>query len=377
MIYLDYNATTPCDESVLAAMLPYFTTKYGNAAATTYPLAWQADEAVKIARKQVAALVGAAESEIIFTSGATESINLALKGLYDLYLASRPTETFHIITCKTEHSAVLDTCKYLATKGAHITYLDVDAAGRIVLEDLKNAIQENTIMIAIMMANNETGVLQDIAGIHEIATERKIVFFSDTTQAVGKIPCDFRALGIDMACISAHKIYGPKGVGALYLSRKQPRVRVMAQQHGGGHENGMRSGTLNVPGIVGLGKACALSVTNMNDITAISKKRDKLQSGLMQIAGAKVNGSVEERLPNVLNIGFKGLSAQHLIPKISQSLALSIGSACNAADKKPSHVLAAMGLSEDYLHGSLRLSIGWDTSDADIETTIAILTNNI
>ncbi|MBX9448971.1 MAG: cysteine desulfurase [Taibaiella sp.] len=377
MIYLDYNATTPCDSRVVEEMLPYFSEKFGNPASTTYPLAWQADEAVKRARSRVATLVGADPGELIFTSGATEAINLALKGWVQLYQSARPGDQLHVITSKIEHAAVLDTCRSLESKGLQVTYLDVTRDGKIDLGELKASIRKQTILIAIMMANNETGVIQDVGAISAIAKEHKVVFFSDTTQAVGKIPCRFRDSGIDMACISAHKLYGPKGVGVLYISRQNPRIRLHPQLHGGGHEQEMRSGTLNVPGIVGLGKACELAVEPGQEMEQVRILRDELELGLKDIAGLMINGEHSERLPNVSNVGFKDIHAGQLIRLINNDLAISIGSACNAADSKPSHVLKAMGVDEAYLYGSVRFSLGKPTNREEIQTTISLIKNNI
>ncbi|HEY8896829.1 MAG TPA: aminotransferase class V-fold PLP-dependent enzyme, partial [Niastella sp.] len=300
-IYLDHNATTPCDPQVMEVMLPYFTEQFGNAASRSHSFGWQAEEAVDYAREQVARLIGADPKEIIFTSGATEGDNLALKGVFEMYAGKGN----HIITCVTEHKAVLDTCKHIEKLGGEVTYLPVNKEGLIDLQQLEAAITPRTILIAIMYANNETGTIQPIKEIGAIAKKHNVIFFTDATQAVGKIPVDVIKDNIDLLACSAHKIYGPKGVGALYVRRKNPRVKLTAQMDGGGHERGMRSGTLNVPGIAGFGKACDICRVQMEEDTLrMSHLRDKLESALLQLEATYINGSPEHRLPHVANMSF-------------------------------------------------------------------------
>jgi cysteine desulfurase len=298
-IYLDHNATTPCDPRVVEAMIPYFTNNFGNAASRNHPFGWQAEEAVDYAREQVAKLVGADPKEIIFTSGATEADNLAIKGVFEMY-ASKGN---HIITCNIEHKAVLDTCKHIEKEGGEVTYLKVNADGLIDMQELEAAIRPTTILIAIMYANNEIGTVMPMKEISALAKKKGILVFSDATQAVGKIPVDVNKGGIDLMAFTAHKMYGPKGVGALYVRRKNPRVKVTAQMDGGGHERGMRSGTLNVPGIVGFGKACEICMNEMeSEAKRLSALRDKLETALMKIEEAYINGSTQHRLPHVTNM---------------------------------------------------------------------------
>src|SRR5687768_15598696 len=300
-VYLDNSATTPCDPRVVEAMIPYFTEKFGNAASRSHTFGWVAEEAVDYAREQVATIIGAEPKEIIFTSGATEGDNLALKGVFDMYARKGN----HIITAVTEHKAVLDTCRHIEKMGGEITYLQVKADGRIDLTELEAAIRPNTILIAIMYANNETGTVNPVQEISTIARKHGVLFFTDATQAVGKIPVDVNKDGIDLLTFSAHKMYGPKGVGALYVRRKNPRVKITAQIDGGGHERGMRSGTLNVPGIVGFGKACEIAMKEMEqDTVRIKKLRDKLENALLRIEEVRLNGDKEQRLPHVSNISF-------------------------------------------------------------------------
>ncbi|MBK7231783.1 MAG: IscS subfamily cysteine desulfurase [Saprospiraceae bacterium] len=367
-VYLDNNATTPCDPRVIDAMLPYFFEHFGNAASRSHPFGWEAEDAVDKARAQVADLIGADEKEIIFTSGATESDNLAIKGVFEMY--SRKGN--HIITLKTEHKAVLDTCKVLEKKGAQVTYLDVKEDGLIDLVALENAIQKNTILVSVMWANNETGVIQPMKEIGEICAKHGVLFMSDGTQAVGKIPVNPREYGIHLMAFTAHKMYGPKGVGALYVSRKEPRVKVTAQMDGGGHERGMRSGTLNVPGIVGFGKAAALAKAEMQeDALRLSKLRDKLEAGFKNaLEEVYVNGNTEHRMPHVTNISFKHVEGEGLMMTFNQDIALSSGSACTSASLEPSYVLVALGLGDDLAHSSLRFSLGRFTSEEDIDFTL-------
>jgi cysteine desulfurase len=366
-VYLDHNATTPCDPRVVEAMIPYFTESFGNAASRNHPFGWQAEEAVDYAREQVAKLIGADPKEIIFTSGATEADNLAIKGVFEMY-ASKGN---HIITCNIEHKAVLDTCKHLEKEGAEITYLQVKPNGLIDLAELEAAIKPTTILIAIMYANNEIGTIMPMRQIGEIARKHGVLTFSDATQAVGKVPVDVNADKIDLLAMTAHKMYGPKGVGALYVRRKNPRVKVTAQMDGGGHERGMRSGTLNVPGIVGFGKACELAKNEMQqDAERLSKLRDKLENALLKLEEAYVNGDKEHRLPHVSNISFKYVEGEGLLMGFNKNIALSSGSACTSASLEPSYVLKGLGLGDDLAHSSLRFGLGRYTTEEQIDYTI-------
>lgn len=373
-IYLDHNATTPCDPRVVEAMLPYFSEHYGNAASRNHPFGWVAEEAVDYAREQVAKLIGADPKEIIFTSGATESDNLAIKGVFDMYA----TKGNHIITVTTEHKAVLDTCKHIEKQGGEVTYLPVNPEGLIDLKELEAAIKPTTILIAIMYANNETGVVQPIREISAIARKHGVLFFTDATQAVGKVPVDVNKDGIDLLAMSAHKMYGPKGIGALYVRRKNPRVKVTAQMDGGGHERGMRSGTLNVTGIVGFGKACEIAMQEMEaDAARIQVLRDKLENALMQLEEAYVNGSREHRLPQVTNISFKYVEGEGLMMGFNKNIALSSGSACTSASLEPSYVLKALGLGDDLAHSSLRFGLGRFTTEEQIDYTIKAVSETV
>ncbi len=362
------------DPRVLEAMIPYFTEHFGNAASRNHPFGWEAEEAVDYAREQVAKLIGADPKEIIFTSGATEGDNLGIKGVYEMY-ASKGN---HIITCTTEHKAVLDTCKHIEHLGGEVTYLPVAANGLIDLTALEAAIKPTTILIAIMYANNEIGVVQPVKEISAIAKKHGVLFFSDAVQAVGKIPVDVNADGIDIMAFTAHKMYGPKGIGALYVRRKNPRVKVTAQMDGGGHERGMRSGTLNVPGIVGFGKACELARLEMAaDAERLSKLRDKLEAALTQIDESYVNGSTEHRLPHVANISFKYVEGEGLMMGFNKTIALSSGSACTSASLEPSYVLKALGLGDDLAHSSLRFGLGRFTTEEQIDYTIKAVTDTV
>ncbi len=373
-VYLDNNATTPVDARVLEAMLPFFTQHFGNAASRTHAYGWAAKEAVDIAREQVAALIEAEPTEIIFTSGATESCNLAIKGVFEAYAAKGN----HIITASTEHKAVLDTCKHLEKLGAEVTCLPVDKFGLINLQQLEEAIQPTTILIAVMYANNELGAIQPIKQIANIAKSRGIVFFCDATQAVGKIPVNVVEDGIDLLALSAHKLYGPKGVGALYVRRKNPRIKIIAQVDGGGHEKNMRSGTLNVPGIVGLGKACEISQHEMPaEAIRIKQLRDTLEEAMLATGNAQVNGHRVQRLHNITNISFKYTDSESLMISLGKYLAVSSGSACTSASIEPSYVLKAIGLSDELAHGSLRFGIGRFTTMEEIDYAVEKLTNAI
>ena len=373
-IYLDHNATTPMDPRVLEAMLPYFVENFGNAASRNHSFGWQAEEAVDYAREQIAQLIGADPKEIIFTSGATEGDNLGIKGVYEMY-ASKGN---HIITCTTEHKAVLDTCKHLEKLGAEVTYLEVQPDGLIDLKQLEAAMKPTTILVAIMYANNEIGVIQPVKEIGAIAKKHGALFFTDAVQAVGKIPVDVIADGIDIMSFTAHKMYGPKGVGALYVRRKNPRVKVTAQIDGGGHERGMRSGTLNVPGIVGFGKAAEIARTDMaGDTERISKLRDKLENALKVIDETYVNGNPAHRLPHVSNISFKYVEGEGLLMGFNKDIALSSGSACTSASLEPSYVLKALGLGDDLAHSSLRFGLGRYTTEEQIDFTIKAVTDTV
>lgn len=373
-IYLDNNATTPCDPRVVETMLPYFSQHFGNAASRNHSFGWVAEEAVDYAREQVARLIGADPKEIIFTSGATEADNLAIKGVYEMY-ASRGN---HIITTTIEHKAVLDTCKHLEKQGAEVTYLEVDDKGMLDLAELEKAITPKTILIAVMYANNEIGTINPMREISAIARKHGVLLMTDGVQAVGKIPVDVNKDGIDLMAFTAHKMYGPKGVGALYVRRKNPRVKVTAQIDGGGHERGMRSGTLNVPGIVGFGKACELCMNDMEtDTQRIVKLRDKLQNELLKIEESYLNGHQDNRLPHVCNISFKHVEGEGLLMGINKHIALSSGSACTSASLEPSYVLKALGLGDDLAHSSLRFGLSRFTTEEEIDFTIKAVTDTV
>ena len=365
-IYLDNNSTTPMDPRVLESMLPFFNEKFGNAASRNHSFGWNAEKAVDNAREQVAHLIGSTFKEIIFTSGATEANNLAIKGAYEMY----GSQGNHIITVTTEHKAVLDACKKAEKMGAEVTYLSPNEDGLINLDELEAAITDKTILITIMYGNNEIGVLQDIKAISAIAKKNGILFHTDATQAVGKIPVDVLADGIDLMSFTAHKMYGPKGVGALYVRRKNPRVKVTSQMDGGGHERGMRSGTLNVPGIVGFGKACELCEQEMDsEATRLSALRDKLEKELLTIEEAYVNGNPAHRLPHVANISFKFVEGEGLMMG-TKDIAVSSGSACTSASLEPSYVLKSLGLDDELAHSSLRFGLGRFTTDEEIDFAI-------
>jgi cysteine desulfurase len=374
-IYLDNSATTPCDPRVVEAMIPYFTTHFGNAASRNHPFGWEAEEGVDYAREQVGKLIGAEDKEIIFTSGATESINLALKGAFEMYAKKGN----HIITLKTEHKAVLDTCKHIEKMGGEVTYLDVKYDATVDLAELEAAIKPNTIMICVMWANNETGVIQDVQAIGDMCARHGVLFMSDITQAAGKVPIDVKKVGIHLAAFTAHKMYGPKGVGALYVNRIKPRVKVVAQMDGGGHERGMRSGTMNVPGIVGFGKAAEICMQDMEkDAARLSKLRDRLQTAFLGLLEeVTINGNPNSRLPHVTNMSFKHVEGEGLMMTFNQEIGLSSGSACTSASLEPSYVLVAMGLGDDLAHSSLRFSLGRFTTDEDIDYTIQAISQGV
>jgi cysteine desulfurase len=363
-IYMDNHATSPLDPRVLEAMLPYFTGKFGNAASRNHSFGWEAEQAVENAREQIAKLIGASAREIIFTSGATESDNLAIKGIAEMY----KERGNHIITQVTEHKAVLDTCKRLEKYGYRVTYLPVKADGLIDMEDLLRAIDDKTILVSIMTANNEIGVIQPVEEIGKLCHEKGIIFHSDAVQALGKIPFDVNAMNIDVASLTAHKLYGPKGVGALYVRRRNPRVQISAQIDGGGHERGMRSGTLNVPGIVGFGKACEIAQEEMAAESARLKGmrdhlRKKLESALDYV---EVNGSWDHRLPGNLNMSFVYVEGESLLMGIND-VAVSSGSACTSATLEPSYVLKALGLGDDVAHSSIRFGLGRFNTQAEVD----------
>lgn len=365
-LYFDNNATTPMDPRVLEAMLPYFTEKFGNSASRNHAFGWAAEEGVDYAREQVAQLIGANEKEIIFTSGATEGDNLGIKGVFEMY----QDKGNHIITCVTEHKAVLDTCKHLEKLGAQVTYLPVKEDGLLDLALLEAAMTPQTILVCIMYGNNEIGVIQPVKEIAAIAHKHGALFMTDATQTVGKIPVNVDADGIDLMAFTAHKMYGPKGVGALYVRRKNPRVKVTAQLDGGGHERGMRSGTLNVAGIVGFGKACEICRLEMDkDAKRLSALRDKLQSSLTVLEESYVNGNVANRLPHTANISFKYVEGEGLMMAM-KDLAVSSGSACTSASLEPSYVLKSLGLSDDLAHSSIRFGLGRFTTDEEVDFAI-------
>ena len=371
VLYFDYNATTPVDPGVLETMLPWFSEKFGNAASSSHSYGWEAAEAVSIAREQTAQIIGAGKEEIIFTSGATESINLAIKGVTESY-----TKGKHIITCATEHKAVLDTCASLEKKGFSITYLPVDCKGAVDLNLLQQSIISSTILIALMYANNETGLIHPVKEIGRIAKDRKILFFCDATQAVGKIPVNVLQDEIDLMAFSSHKLYGPKGVGALYVRRKNPRVTIKAQIDGGGHERGLRSGTLNVPGVVGFGKACSIAGIEMKDREAkLTELRNRLESAILSLGCVTVNGDNLHRLPNTSNLCFSQLHGPGLLSALSKTMAVSGGSACTSASPYPSHVLKAMGFSDADSKNSVRFSLGVFNTKEEIDFAVSEIKN--
>jgi len=373
-VYLDHNATTPCDPRVLEAMLPYFIENFGNAASRNHAYGWQAEEAVAHGREQVSKLLGAESQEIIFTSGATESDNLALKGVFESYAGKGN----HIITCNIEHRAVLDPCRHLEKLGAEVTYLKVKNDGLIDLDELQQSFKPTTILVAIMYANNEIGTVMPLKEISAIAKKKGALVFTDATQAVGKIPVNVNEDGIDLMAFNAHKIYGPKGVGALYVRRKNPRVKLAAQMDGGGHERGVRSGTLNVPGIVGFGQACEICMDEMKgDAKRTGSLRDKLEAALLHLEGTCVNGNKQYRLPHVTNISFKYAESEGLMAAFHKDIAVSSGSACMSASLEPSYVLKALGLEDDMARSSLRFSLGRYTTDDEIDFTIGKVTNTV
>jgi len=361
LIYLDNNATTP-------------TQNFGNAASRNHPFGWVAEKGVDTARQHIADLIEVDSREIIFTSGATEADNLAIKGVFEMYARKGN----HIITLKTEHKAVLDSCKKVEKMGGEVTYLDVDREGLVDLKELEAAITDKTILISIMYANNETGVIQPMKEIAEICNRKGVLFMSDATQAVGKIPVNPKEIGIHLMAFTAHKMYGPKGVGCLYVSRKNPRVKVTAQVDGGGHERGMRSGTLNVPGIVGFGEAARLAKLEMADeAIRLSKMRDRLEAEFMKIEEVYLNGSKANRMPHVTNLSFKHVEGEGLMMTFNQNIGVSSGSACTSASLEPSYVLIALGLGDDLAHSSLRLSLGRFNTEEDIDAAIKQISEGV
>jgi cysteine desulfurase len=371
-IYMDYHATTPVDPRVLDAMLPYFTEHFGNSASRNHAFGWAAEEAVENARKQVADLIGAHPKEIIFTSGATESNNLAIKGAAEMYREKGN----HVITCVIEHKAVIDTCKKLEKQGGRVTYLPVQKDGRISLDELRAAITDKTILISVMTANNEIGVMQPVAEIGAIAKEKGILFHTDAVQAAGKVPFDVNQVKTDLASLSAHKMYGPKGIGALYVRRRNPRVLLAEQISGGGHERGMRSGTLNVPGIVGIGKAAEICKAEMaTEAERLRKLRDRLDKKFHEnLDEIYINGSMEHRLPHNLNISFAYVEGESLLMGIND-VAVSSGSACTSASLEPSYVLKALGAGDDLAHSSIRFGLGRWSTEEEVDYVVEKLTN--
>jgi cysteine desulfurase len=374
-IYMDYHATTPCDPRVVETMLPYFTEKFGNAASRSHTFGWTAEEAVSISREKIAAFIGARNpKEIVFTSGATESDNLALKGVAEFY----KDKGNHIITTVIEHKAVLDTCKRLEKEGYQVTYLNVDKEGRVDPDDVKKALTDKTILVSVMFANNEVGSVQPIAEIGKLTREKGVLFHSDAVQGLGKVPFDVESMNVDLVSITAHKMYGPKGVGALYVRRSKPRVRLTALMDGGGHEFGMRSGTLNVPGIVGFGKAAEImKAEGIEESKRILALRERLRARLWKnLDSIQLNGSLEHRLPGNLNVSFAFVEGEALIMAI-KDVAVSSGSACTSASLEPSYVLHAMGIGDDLAHSSIRFGLGRFTTEEEVDYVIDLVTTKV
>lgn len=363
-IYLDYQATTPVDKRVLDAMLPFFTEAYGNASSRSHAFGWKAEEAVDTARAQIASVMNASEKEIVFTSGSTEAINLAMKGVGEMY----GSKGKHVITSLAEHKAVLDTAKHMEKQGFEVTYLQPDSNGAVSAEQVRDAIRDDTILVSLMWANNEIGTINPIREIGAVCREKGVLFFTDATQAVGKIPVDVEADNVDMLCLSGHKVYGPKGVGALYVRRRKPRVRLVAQIDGGGHERGMRSGTLNVPGIVGLGAACAVAEADLvKDMEHSNALRERFEKKIFsELDYVEINGDKDNRLPGCSNLSFAYVEGESLIMGF-KDLAVSSGSACTSASLEPSHVLQAMGVGDELAHSSIRFGFGRLTTEADVD----------
>jgi cysteine desulfurase len=366
-VYLDNNATTPVDPRVLDAMLPYFRENFGNAASRNHRYGWVAEEAVDKAREQVAKVINAGSKEIIWTSGSTEGNNTAILGVAHMYADKGK----HLITCRIEHKAVIDPCKFLETQGYEVTWLEPDPTGRVSVEQVKQAMRDDTILVSLMFANNEVGTIHPIAEIGALCKQREIIFHTDATQAFGKVPIDVEAMGIDLLSLSAHKIYGPKGVGALYVRRKKPRVRLQPLIHGGGHERGMRSGTLNIPGIVGCGAAAEIAMNEMpTESVRIAGLRDRMWAGLSEhLTEISRNGNPQHCLPNTLNVSFLYVEGESLMMGFSD-IAVSSGSACTSASLEPSYVLKGLGLGDDLAHSSIRFSLGRFTTEEEIDYTI-------
>ena len=365
-VYLDNNATTPCDKRVVDAMLPYFSQHFGNAA-SNHVFGWEAKEAVQFAREQVADLIKSEPGEIVFTSGATESVNLAMKGVFESY----SVKGNHFITCKTEHSSVLDSCKHIEKLGGEITYLNVNSEGAIDLDELERSIRPSTVLVSLMYANNETGTIHPIKEISEIVRGKGTLLFSDATQAVGKMKIDVNNEGIDLMAFSAHKLYGPKGIGALYVRRRDPRVKLTSQMDGGTQEKDRRSGTLNVTGIVGFGKACEICSAEMkDDEKRLRKLRDRLEDRLLKLGEVLINGNKEQRSAHVSNLYINDATAEQIITKINKEVAITSGSACSSATFQPSHVLKALGFSDERARSSLRISLGRFTTEEEIDFAI-------
>lgn len=373
-IYMDYQATTPVDPRVLEAMLPYFQEEFGNAASRSHAFGWSAEKAVDRARQQIATLIGASEKEIVFTSGSTEAINLALKGAVEMYADKGK----HLITSLAEHKAVLDTCKHLEKHGCEVTYLQPDTTGKVSAAQVAEAIRDDTVLVTLMWANNEVGTLNPVREIGAVCRERGVLFFTDATQAVGKVPVDVEADNVDMLCLSAHKIYGPKGVGAFYVRRRRPRVRLVAQMDGGGHERGLRSGTLNVPGIVGLGAACELSSNELeSEAQRLGALRDAFEAKVRgRLDHVAINGDVEHRLPNCSNLSFAYVEGESMLMGIS-NVAVSSGSACTSASLEPSHVLRSMQVGDELAHSSIRFGFGRFTTEEEADYAAKIVIDEV
>jgi cysteine desulfurase len=373
-IYMDYSATTPCDPRVVEKMLPYFGVRFGNAASRNHAFGWEAESAVEAAREQVALLIGATPKEIVWTSGSTEANNLAIKGVAAMY----KEKGRHLITAVTEHKAVLDTMKHLEQEGCEVTWLKVDRRGRIDLQQLEQAITERTVLVSLMAANNEIGTLHPLREIGALCKRKGTLFHTDATQACGRIPIAVEADHVDLLSLSGHKFYGPKGVGALYVRRKNPRVRLVAQQDGGGHERGMRSGTLNVPGIVGIGEAARIAREEMaTELPRVQALRDRLQAGIfLRVPDAVVNGDVEHRLPHLLNVSFPYVEGESLLMGVKE-LAVSSGSACTSASLEPSYVLKSLGLGDELAHSSIRFSLGRFTTAEEVDFAIDRVANEV
>ncbi len=373
-IYLDHHATTPCEPAVVEAMLPWLTRDFGNAASRAHAFGWTADAAVERARRQVAALVGASPKEIVFTSGATEANNLALKGVAEAYAARGR----HLVTCTTEHKAVLDPCDWLVTRGFEVTRVRVGADGLVDPAEVEAALRPDTLLVSVMAANNEIGTLAPLEALGALCHARGVFFHTDAAQAAGKVPLDVQAQRLDLVSFTAHKLYGPKGVGALYVRRRDPQVRLAAQMHGGGHERGVRSGTLPVHQLVGFGEACALAATHLEaDAARLTTLRDRLWAKLQEVPGARLNGAAAPRLPGNLNVSFDGVEAEALLIALRPVVALSSGAACASATLEPSHVLRAIGLDEARAHGSLRFGLGRGTTEDEVERVATAVTRAV